>query len=161
MTLHQNVLGVDIAKDWIDSFDTASGCSIRIKTEDIETFVRGLSNSLVVFEATGGYERPLADALEAAGIAYARVNPRQAREFARASGRLAKTDKVDARVLAEMGRALELAPTAPRDPGAIRTGGGWANSSPVAKTSSLRSRLKRSVWRWRATPSCAAISAAC
>lgn len=122
MTLHQNVLGVDIAKDWIDAFDTASGCSIRIKTEDIETFVCGLSNSLVVFEATGGYERPLADALAAVGIAYARVNPRQAREFARASGRLAKTDKVDARVLAEMGRALELAPTAPCDPDRRRLG---------------------------------------
>jgi transposase len=55
-------------------------------------------------------------ALEAAGSAYARVNPRQAREFARATGRLAKTDRVDARVLAEMGKALNLAPTPPVDP---------------------------------------------
>jgi transposase len=58
----------------------------------------------------------LTDALEAAGVAYARVNPRQAREFARATGRLAKTDAVDARVLAEMGRSLGLRLTAPLDP---------------------------------------------
>ena len=65
--------------------------------------------------ASGGYERPLTDALARTGGHYARVNPRQAREFARACGRLAKTDKVDAKVLAEMGRALELTPTLPPD----------------------------------------------
>lgn len=65
---------------------------------------------------TGGCERPLVEALAKAGVACARVNPRQAREFARATGRLAKTDKVDARILAEMGRALALRPTPPPDP---------------------------------------------
>jgi transposase len=67
----------------------------------------------VVFEASGGYERPLAEALAARNVPYARVNPRQAREFARATGRLAKTDKVDAKMLAQMGAALRLSPTPP------------------------------------------------
>jgi transposase len=61
-------------------------------------------------------DRPLRSALEAAGAAYARVNPAQARAFARATGRLAKTDQVDARLLAEMGRRLDLAPAVPASP---------------------------------------------
>lgn len=121
MILHQNILGVDVAKDWIDICDPASGRAQRIDTTPraLKAFAARLSGrpgALVVFEASGGYERPLMEALEAAGVAYARVNPRQAREFARATGRLAKTDKVDARILAEMGRKLELAPTPPVDP---------------------------------------------
>ena len=116
MTLPQNILGVDIARDWIDVFDLSSGASSRIATADLQTFVRPLRDVLVVFEATGGYERPLAEALEARGISYVRVNPRQAREFARATGRLAKTDKVDACVLAHMGRSLELKADVPVDP---------------------------------------------
>jgi transposase/uncharacterized protein DUF2750 len=55
---------------------------------------------LVVLEATGRYERPAAAAIAAAGIAVAVVNPGQARDFAKATGRLAKTDRIDAEVLA-------------------------------------------------------------
>lgn len=117
MTLHRNVLGVDVAMDWIDVFDLAQNRPVRIETRHLKTFARSLPcDAFVVFEATGGYERPLMEALEAAGIRHARVNPRHAREFARATGRLAKTDRVDARVLAEMGRALDLAPAPPPDP---------------------------------------------
>jgi transposase len=89
----------------------------------LRRFAAKTSGALVVFEASGGYERPLAGALDAAGVAYARVNPRQAREFARASGRLAKTDKVDAEVLAELGRALAPRPTPPADPAETRLAG--------------------------------------
>ncbi len=67
-------------------------------------------------EASGGYERPLIEALVIRDIAYSRVNPRQAREFARATGRLAKTDRVDARMLCQMGEALKLTPDRPNDP---------------------------------------------
>jgi len=118
MILHQNVVGVDVAKDWIDICDLGSGRTRRIGTtrRALLAFAGKLSGVLVVFEASGGYERPLMAALEARGVAYARVNPRQAREFARATGRLAKTDRVDAKVLAEMGRALKLTPTPPIDP---------------------------------------------
>ena len=122
MTLPQDVIGVDVSKDWIDCHWLSSGRAQRVRSTPalLRRFAATTSGALVVFEASGGYERPLAGALDAAGVAYARVNPRQAREFARASGRLAKTDKVDAAVLAGLGRALAPRPTPPADPAATR-----------------------------------------
>src|SRR5215218_6511725 len=70
----------------------------------------------VVFEASGGYDRVLRDALEAGGVRFSRVNPRQARDFARAMGVIGKTDRVDARMLAELGARLTPAPTRPLPP---------------------------------------------
>jgi len=74
------------------------------------------AGAFVVFEASGGYDRPLRAALEAAEATHARVNPAQVRQFARATGVAAKTDRVDAGVLMEMGARLDLAPTAPLPP---------------------------------------------
>lgn len=68
--------------------------------------LRGASVSLVVMEATGGLEMPVAAALSAAGLAVAVVNPRQVRDFAKALGRLAKSDGIDADVLAEFGERV-------------------------------------------------------
>jgi transposase len=118
----QNVIGVDVAKEWIDVHCLDSGVSRHIKTtpKSLKAFAAACAGALVVFEASGGAERPLAEALAAAGVAYARVNPRQAREFARAAGRLAKTDTVDAAILARMGRALNLAPTPPPETARVR-----------------------------------------
>jgi transposase len=65
---------------------------------------------LVVLEATGGFERPAVAALAAAGLAVAVVNPRQARDFARATGRLAKTDRIDAEILARFAEAVHPTP---------------------------------------------------
>jgi transposase len=65
-----------------------------------------LAVQLVVMEATGGYEAAVACALQAAGLPVAVVNPRQARDYAKALGRLAKTDRIDAEGLAELGRML-------------------------------------------------------
>ena len=62
---------------------------------------------LVILDATGGLEAPVAGALASAGIAVAVVNPRQVREFARATRRLAKTDRLDAQVLARFDEAVE------------------------------------------------------
>jgi len=62
---------------------------------------------LVILEAIGGLEAPVAGALASAGIAVAVVNPRQVREFARATGRLAKTDRLDAQVLARFDEAVK------------------------------------------------------
>lgn len=122
MTLPQDIIGVDIAKGWIDTFTLSSRKHERIPTtkQALARFARRAKGALVVLEASGGYERPLTEALARAGTACARVNPRQAREFARASGRLAKTDRVDAEVLARMGRAMDLAPTPPADPDRTR-----------------------------------------
>ncbi|MFM9848300.1 MAG: transposase [Hyphomicrobiaceae bacterium] len=67
-------------------------------------------------EATGAYDRTLRAALAAACIRALRVNPGRARDFARAAGYLAKTDAVDARMLAAMGRAIAMRPAEPVDP---------------------------------------------
>jgi transposase len=69
--------------------------------------LKGLRPALVVLEATGGLEIPAVAALAAAGLPAVVVNPRQVREFARATGRLAKTDAIDAQVLAQFGEALQ------------------------------------------------------
>lgn len=63
-----------------------------------------LKTPRIVVEATGGYEEPLLDACCDADLWIARVNPRQARDFSRATGELAKTDTIDARLLALMAR---------------------------------------------------------
>jgi transposase len=122
MTLPHNIIGVDIAKGWIDVFylSTAMHERILITKQALARFAKAAKGCLVVVEASGGYERPLTDALAKAGTEYARVNPRQAREFARATGQLAKTDRVDAKILARMGRALDLIPTPPDDPDLAR-----------------------------------------
>jgi transposase len=65
----------------------------------------------VIFEATGGCEVMLSDALAQATIRFTRINPRQARDFAKALNRLAKTDRIDAELLAEFGKRLEPLPT--------------------------------------------------
>jgi transposase len=74
-------------------------------------WLRGLGPLHVVCEASGGYERPVVLALQQASLAISVVNPRQARDFARAQGRLAKTDRLDAQVLAEFGQRLRPAAT--------------------------------------------------
>jgi transposase len=113
----QDCIGVDIAKGWIDVFHLSTNRHERIITtkQALARFAKAAKGGLVVLEASGGHERPLTEALTRSGTDYARVNPRQAREFARAMGQLAKTDRVDAEILARMGRALELAPTRPAD----------------------------------------------
>ena len=70
----------------------------------------------VVCEATGGYEREVVAALQQAAMAVSVVNPRQARDFARAQGRLAKTDRLDAAVLALFGQRCQPPLTAGRSP---------------------------------------------
>lgn len=68
---------------------------------------------LVVFEATGSYHRRLAAALAQADIPFCVLNPRQARDFAKATGQLAKTDRVDARILALFAQRMQPRPTEP------------------------------------------------
>lgn len=79
-------------------------------------WLRSLGTVRVVLEATGGYERSLVEALQAQAIIVCVVNPRQVRDFARAQGRLAKTDRIDARVLVAYAAALRPRPTATLSP---------------------------------------------
>ncbi|ESW61708.1 MAG: hypothetical protein Q27BPR15_05050 [Rhodobacter sp. CACIA14H1] len=87
--MHQLYLGVDVSKDHLDAFHPTRG-AFRIDNSPaaIRALARmaGRDGLWVVFEATGGYDRPLRDALEAADVPFSRLNPRQARDFARASG---------------------------------------------------------------------------
>lgn len=113
--MHQLYLGVDVSKDRLDVFHPSLGASqIVNEAKAIRALVRTARRDgfWVIFEATGGYDRALREALEAADIPFSRLNPRQARDFARASGLLAKTDRVDARMLAEFGRRMQPPRTA-------------------------------------------------
>jgi transposase len=97
--------GIDVSKDRLDVFLLPEGEAFVFANdqEGIDSLLGHLQAArpeLVVLEATAGYERPVASAIAAAGIAVAVVNPRQARDFAKATGRLAKTDRIDAEVLA-------------------------------------------------------------
>lgn len=109
-------VGVDVSKAQLDVavFGQKRLTHFAQTQEGIAAFcehVRDLRPLLVVLEATGGLEMPAALALAEAGIALSVVNPRQAREFAKASGRLAKTDDIDAHSLAHFAQAIRLAPT--------------------------------------------------
>lgn len=77
-----------------------------LNAQSEQVTLKPLEVALVVMEATGGYETELACALQAAGLPVAVVNPRQARDFAKSMGRLAKTDAADARMLAEFAAVL-------------------------------------------------------
>lgn len=113
MTIHPILIGCDISKDRLDCFVLPEGRHVAIDNtaQAVNDFVSTLAGAFVVFEATSIYDRILRSVLDQAGMPFARVNPRKAREFARSAGYLAKTDKVDARMLAHMGTALHLDPT--------------------------------------------------
>ena len=74
---------------------------------ELVQWMKELQPELVVVEATGGHQRAVVDALFHAGLSVAVVNPARVRQFARASGHLAKTDKLDAQVLAAFGRKMQ------------------------------------------------------
>ena len=98
-------VGVDVSKDRLDVHLRPSGEAFAVTRDGkgLETLVERLSAldlSLIVLEATGGFETKVAAALAGAGLPLAVVNPRQIRDFARALGRLAKTDAIDAEVIA-------------------------------------------------------------
>lgn len=112
-------LGVDISKERLDCAalegnkerslsNAAAGWAKLIK--QLRAWREEGEETVVVCEASGGYERGLIGALQEAGFAVALVNPRQVRDYARASGLLAKTDRLDARVLARYGAHFAPAP---------------------------------------------------
>jgi len=115
----QVVVGVDVSKGALDVAGLSESVeSFRNEPAAIGTLiarVKAVHATLVVMEASGGYETPVASAMAAAGLRVAVVNPRQVRDFARATGRLAKTDRIDAQVLVEFGRLIEPKITALAD----------------------------------------------
>lgn len=108
------MVGIDVASEHVDvvaiGAELPAGMSRVMNDPDghgalTDALVR-LAPTLVLMEATGGYEAALACALQAAGLRVAVINPRMARDFARAMQRLAKTDRIDAATLAELAGVL-------------------------------------------------------
>jgi len=101
--------GIDVAKQHLDVCCGDAEwrvANVELGWNELITKFKAERVDLVVLEATGGYERGVVCALQAAGIAVARVNPRQARDFAKSMGVLAKTDRVDARCLRDLADVL-------------------------------------------------------
>lgn len=105
-------VGIDVAKAKVDVAVVGAKGTARQFDNDpdghsaLAAALEPLEVALVVMEATGGYEAALACALQAAGLPVAVINPKQARDFAKAMGRLAKTDRIDAQTLAELAGVL-------------------------------------------------------
>jgi transposase len=108
-------VGIDVARDRLDVHVRPSGEAFALGQDAsglaalTERLTR-LAPRLIVLEATGGFEATVAAALGAAGLPLAVVNPRQIRDFARATGRLAKTDRLDARSIACFAEAVRPEP---------------------------------------------------
>ena len=104
-------VGIDVSKDRLEVYVRPTGERLTVASDEAGiTQLLGrlqvLQPSVIVLEATGGYESRVAAALAHAGLPVAVVNPRQVRDFARATGQLAKSDGLDAAVLAHFGEAV-------------------------------------------------------
>jgi transposase len=115
MTETDGFVGIDVSKDVLDVGLRPSGATWRVANDDqgigqLIDRLGSLRPQLVVVEATGGYELKVVAELAAASIPVQAVNPRQARDFARATGTLAKTDRLDARALAHFAEVVRLSP---------------------------------------------------
>jgi transposase len=102
-------VGIDVAKDSLDIYIDSSAEEYRVanRADDITALVerlRAVAPAYVVVEASGGFESAVVTALATAGLAVCRVSPQRVRSFARALGEMAKTDRLDARLLARYGR---------------------------------------------------------
>jgi transposase len=103
-------VGMDVSQDTVD-VAVQPGTAFQITNDERGITVaverlQALQPTLIVLEATGGLEVPLAGALAAVGLPVVVINPRQVRDFARATGQLAKTDRLDAQVLAHFAEAI-------------------------------------------------------
>lgn len=111
--MYKKYVGIDVSKQRLDVCVRPSDKIFAVENESIgfklllKTLKADEDELLVIVESTGGYESAVVLALQAAGFAVSVVNPRQVRHFAKALGYLAKTDKIDARILAHFGEAVQ------------------------------------------------------
>ncbi|WP_299212153.1 transposase [uncultured Tateyamaria sp.] len=120
----QHTIGVDISKDQLDIHVLPGGDAMTVTNSGhgfrkLVRWFRKLDPQIIVFEPTGSYHRAFEQAMHTAGFAICKVNPLYARRFAQAVGVLAKTDRVDAALLARMGVALDPEPQQPQSETAI------------------------------------------
>lgn len=120
MTISPCLIGIDISKSQLDVCVRTDGhdrqfavCNDAAGIKHLCKHFKRLRPIQVVLEATGGYERAVLSALQAAQLPVARINPRQVRHFGKASGILAKTDRLDAGLLARYGEAMKPTCTVP------------------------------------------------
>lgn len=104
-------VGIDVSKSWLDVALRPGNDAFRVENsavgiESLLARLRSFNLTLVVVESTGGYERDLAAAIGSHELPLAVVNPRHVRDFAKALGKLAKTDKIDAAVIAHFAEAV-------------------------------------------------------
>ena len=107
----EHFVGIDVAKDRLDVHLRPSGEAFAVACDGkglamLVKRLQGLAPALVAMEATGGYETVVASAVGAAQLPLAVVNPRQIRDFAHATGKLAKTDRIDAAAIAHFAEAV-------------------------------------------------------
>ena len=142
--MKNDTIGVDVSKDHLDAHRLADGAARRFANDKggHKALIKWLAETplnRVVFEPTGPYHRAVERALGVASVPFVKVNPRQARRFAEATGKLAKTDRLDAAILARMGALLELEarPAPKRGParteGALRRSRGPGEDRTAAK----------------------------
>jgi transposase len=115
MNSHESFIGIDVAKAHLDVAVHPENqyCQFANSPQGIAelvTWLTPVSPTLIVLEATGGLERAVSSALDACGWAVAVMNPRQVKDFAKAIGQLAKTDVLDAHLLAEFGARIRPEP---------------------------------------------------
>ena len=111
MEQQSNYVGIDVAKAWVDVAVRPTGSIWRVNYEDDEVAalvaqLQKMQPAAVILESTGGLETPLVAALTTAALPVAVVNPRQVRDFAKSTGQMAKTDRLDAQILAHFGEAV-------------------------------------------------------
>ncbi|TQV70628.1 IS110 family transposase [Denitrobaculum tricleocarpae] len=111
----QTTIGIDISKDHLDTHRLADGTTRQFANckAGHKALIKWLADTplaRIVYEPTGRYHGQLESRLGEAGLPLVKVNPRRARRFAEAIGKLAKTDRADAATLAQMGEALKLQP---------------------------------------------------
>jgi transposase len=146
------VVGIDISKDQLDNHvlpSQASFCVARDATglEELVQHLLVLKPSLVVMEATGGFETIVASTLAAASIPLAVVNPRWIRAYAQALGRLAKTDRIDAAIIAAYGRDAKIEAQEVPDEAAQALGELVARRRQIVETMGVERNRRRSLTR--------------
>jgi transposase len=108
-------VGIDVSQAWLDIVLRPVGTYWRLSNQEsgwseLVTHLQSLSVKLIVLESTGGMERGIVQVLQRQELPVAVINPKRARDFAKASGRLAKTDRIDAAVLAHFAQAMSPVP---------------------------------------------------
>jgi transposase len=111
MTKAEIFVGIDVAQATLEIAVRPTGESWQVANDEVAfgalvDRLRELAPTLIVLEATGGIQLPVVGALAAAGLPVVAMNPRQVRDFAKATGKLAKTDRIDAQVLAHFADAV-------------------------------------------------------